>query len=199
MRHQDEELQQKILDYINSSILEEDYVPNQRDIAKKMGISNATSQRYLSRMRDEGRLNYKRRDFETEATSKTLRMNAVPILGTIPCGEPTYEDQAYEGFTKLPEEIFGSGDVYLLNTTGMSMKDVGIEPGDYVVINRDKTPRKGDIIVALVDGANTLKRYEPNKRGVVLHPENEDYEDINVESYQDFQIQGVATHVIKEL
>ena len=57
---------------------------------------------------------------------------------------------------------------------------------------------EGDIVVALVDNQNTLKRYfrdDENKK-IILHPENKKMKDIIVD---ECCIQGVACHIIKEL
>ena len=78
------------------------------------------------------------------------------------------------------------------------MIEAGIDDGDLVVIKKQPTAYEGDIVVALVEGQNTLKRYyidSRNKR-VCLHPENKTMEDIYV---NECEIQGVAQHVIKAL
>ena len=78
------------------------------------------------------------------------------------------------------------------------MIDAGIDDGDYVVVKKQCEAKEGDIIVALVDNQNTLKRYyldEKNKK-IILHPENKQMEDIIVD---DCYIQGVACKVIKSI
>ena len=74
----------------------------------------------------------------------------------------------------------------------------GIEDGDIVVCRKQISADEGDIVVALVDGESTLKRFFIDRKNkcFILHPENEEYEDIIVE---ELYIQGVATHVIKKL
>ena len=78
------------------------------------------------------------------------------------------------------------------------MIEAGIEEGDYVVIKKQTTADIGDIVVALHDNENTLKtlRYDQKRRKYILHPENTDMEDIEVD---DLTIQGVAKFVIKAL
>ena len=78
------------------------------------------------------------------------------------------------------------------------MIEAGIDDGDLVVIKKQNYASKGDIIVALADGKNTLKRYfpEPEKKRIRLHPENSEMEDFYV---SELYIQGVATKVIKNL
>lgn len=78
------------------------------------------------------------------------------------------------------------------------MIDAGIDDGDLVVIRKKQKANNGDIVVALVDNQNTLKRFyrdEENKR-IILHPENKKFRDIYTE---ECTIQGVACHIIKEI
>ena len=70
--------------------------------------------------------------------------------------------------------------------------------GDLVVVKKQVEAKEGDIVVALVDNQNTLKRYfrdDENKK-IILHPENKKMKDIIVD---ECCIQGVACHIIKEL
>ena len=78
------------------------------------------------------------------------------------------------------------------------MKDAGIDDGDWVVIKKQDFANQGDIIVALVDGANTLKYFfidQENNRAI-LRSANKKYDDILV---NELSIQGVATKIIKNV
>ena len=76
------------------------------------------------------------------------------------------------------------------------MTGAGIEDGDLVLIHQQSTAEYNQIVVALVDDEATLKRFRPRENSVCLHPENNRYEDIIVDSCV---IQGVAVRVIKGL
>ena len=78
------------------------------------------------------------------------------------------------------------------------MIEAGIDDGDLVVVKKQIYAEDGDIVVALVDNQNTLKRFyrDNDNRKVILHPENRRMKDIIVD---DCFIQGVACHVIKNL
>ncbi|MCL2862104.1 MAG: repressor LexA, partial [Firmicutes bacterium] len=83
--------------------------------------------------------------------------------------------------------------------SGDSMRDVGIDNGDLVLVRETQEAYEGNIIVALTDeGENTLKRYfiDKKRKKVILKPENDDHQDIVVNSVQ---IQGVAIKVLKDL
>ena len=55
------------------------------------------------------------------------------------------------------------------------MKDAGIVDGDVVVVTHQATAENGDIVVAMVDDAVTLKRYFMEKNRVKLKAENQKY------------------------
>ena len=78
------------------------------------------------------------------------------------------------------------------------MRGAGIDDGDLVLVRKQDTAEEGRIVVALVDGEATLKRFyrTDDRTAFRLHPENTDYEDIFVDT---LLIQGVATNVIKRL
>ena len=74
------------------------------------------------------------------------------------------------------------------------MIDIGISKNDLLVIRRQEEANDGDIVVALVNGANTLKRFYKEKNQIRLHPENKTMDDIIVTNCE---IQGVLISCIK--
>ena len=77
------------------------------------------------------------------------------------------------------------------------MINAGIEEGDLILVRKQKVAEQGQIIVALVENENTLKRlmFDRRKRRYYLHPENEKYQDMFVD---ELEIQGVVAKIIKE-
>ena len=116
----------------------------------------------------------------------------------MPCGSLTEESEHCEGYVRLPASLVGRGEFFLLKAYGESMIDAGISDGDLVLVRRQSDAADGDIVVALVDGAVTLKRMyrDARRRHIVLHPENSTMSDIIAEYCE---IQGVAVKVIKDL
>ena len=64
---------------------------------------------------------------------------------------------------------------FLITVKGDSMKDAGLMPGDTIVVEREHAANDGDIVVAVVDGAYTVKRLARENRKFVLKPENKAY------------------------
>jgi len=189
----------KIKQSIEKFFDDTDNTPSVRQISLITGIPKSTVQRYVALMELERLVVKTDRGIETDKTVKTeTHMVRVAKIGTIPCGPLSEEEEYIDGYVKLPRSFTGDGEFYLLTASGDSMIEAGIDDGDLVLIKAQNYAKYGDIIVALADGKNTLKRYLPNdeKRTIILHPENKDMEDIVV---TDLFIQGVATKVIKSL
>lgn len=121
----------------------------------------------------------------------------LPILGTIPAGGPVVAEENINGWMSVGEDLANnSKDYFLLEVTGNSMIDAGIFEGDLVVVNSSKTAKSGDIVVALVDNSNTIKRYIEKDGNRYLKAENPDYSDIYPE--ESLLVQGVVTSLIRQ-
>lgn len=199
MRSKSPELMDKILKYAEQYYLDKGHSPSTSVIANALDISKATAYRYLVEMNDKGILAYDGQEIQTDVTRKlNSENNRTAIVGSVPCGTPEYEEENIEEYISLPTAIFGKGDFFILRASGQSMIEAGIDDGDLVVVRKQIYADDGDIVVALVDNQNTLKRFyrdEENKK-VILHPENKKMKDIVVD---DCYIQGVACHIIKEI
>ena len=196
-------MKQDIIEKIKSSIenyfILEDMSPSIREISNMVDVPKSTVQRYVAYMESQGILTKTDRGYETKKTAKLGNdLISVPRVGSIPCGPLSEEEEHIEEYIRLPKVITGEGEFYLLTASGNSMIDAGIDDGDLVLIRVQNHAKYGDIVVALADGKNTLKRYMPNeeKRVIILHPENKEMEDIVV---KDIVIQGVATKIIKSV
>lgn len=120
----------------------------------------------------------------------------MPLLGRIAAGAPV---EAIAGQDTLSfSDFVGDPDTYALQVRGESMIDDHICSGDYVLVEKAKEARDGDIVVALVDGAETtLKRFyrEPGGR-VRLQPANASMQPIFV-SQEAVAIQGKVLAVLR--
>ena len=202
MQHKNEELMKQINTYIGEFYLSHDRTPSTTEISRKFGISRSSAQRYLVAMNDCGMISYSGGKIETAQMTK-IRTNRAkaPLVGSVPCGELTYEEENVECVMTLPTEIFGSGPFYLLHASGDSMEDEGIEDGDLVVVRISEEARKGDLVIALdAEGRNTLKKYggisHGNHKAMLLFCNKNVYGD-KVIYVDQLTCQGVVSHVIK--
>ncbi len=86
-----------------------------------------------------------------------------------------------------------------MRVEGDSMLGAGIHNGDLLVVDRSLTPTNQKVVVAVIDGEFTVKRFVKKDAKVLLVAENENYKPIEVTSEMDFQVWGVVTWVIHAL
>lgn len=121
---------------------------------------------------------------------------SVPLLGTVPAGGPVMAEENVLATYELGKGLMKVGEGYfLLRVTGNSMINAGIHEGDMVLVNPKKEPSENDIVVALVDGENTVKRYVREHGRAILRAENPDYADIKPKG--SLEIQGVVTGLVR--
>jgi repressor LexA len=95
----------------------------------------------------------------------------LPLAGRIAAGQPVEAIETAE--TISLGDIIGNRDVFALEVRGDSMRDEHIVSGDYVLVERTKAAREGEIVVALVDGSEaTLKRFYREGSMIRLQPSN---------------------------
>jgi len=198
------EKQEAVLKYIESYQMKHGKSPTLREMREHFGVSSDNSiLKHLKALQEKG---YLKKDdtprgigllssvkAKLEAVSTMAR---IPLLGTIPAGGPVLSEehvlQYFEVGNDLLKKPQGS---FALRVTGLSMLNAGILEGDFVIANQDMTAKDGDIVIALVDGQNTVKRYRKEGSRVWLQAENPDYKDIHPDEY--LEIQGVVTAVIR--
>lgn len=124
----------------------------------------------------------------------------LPYLGEVACGEPVTAVQEEDEFIEVDKSIKGD---FVLKAKGNSMKNARINDGDLIVFKKQETAENGDIVVVILDGEATLKRFFWNEEEsfAILHPENEEYEDIQIHEgdYENAIILGKATKAIIDI
>lgn len=107
-------------------------------------------------------------------------MGTVLRLGTVQAGFPTAadEDVSTELLSLDDFLIDRKGSTYMLEVVGESMMEAGILEGDLVLVERGRTPKRGDIVLALVDHEYTLKYLDTENGKPVLIPANKKFKKI---------------------
>lgn len=195
MRQKDNAKKKVIVDYIDKHFCDINEVPSVRDISTGTGISISTVHRYLISMREEGALDYSgRRSARTKNMDEASPIHSLQVLGTVACGPGQEEEQRFIEYIRMPESLVEKGDYFALIAKGESMIEAGIFPGDYIFVKRQLTANEGDLVIALFDGKNNLKKlgFDSKKKKYILHscnPDTKAYPDIVVD---ELQIQGVV-------
>jgi len=179
------ERQTRILDYIRYVTKVRNYPPSVREIGEAVGLSSSsTVHNHLNQLERRGMI---KRD---PSKSRTVQLTAdievdqerrnaisVPIVGNVAAGTPILAEQNIEDHVLLSSDLAKEG-YFLLRVRGDSMVNAGILDGDLVLVRPQHEASNGSIVVALVDGDATVKRFERSNGHVKLIPENPAYEPI---------------------
>ena len=189
-----------IRDFIQQYYRENDSFPSEKDIADGTGIPPASVHRFLVEMRENGEISYDgRRSARTVDLEHVSPKNLIPVLGYVACGPGEEEEEQFMEYIHMPESLIGRGEFFALIAKGKSMVDAGVYPDDYVIIRRQHTAEEGEMVIALLDGKNNLKKLVKADDGYILRSMNrehpEDYPDIIPEPDEELRIQGVAVGV----
>lgn len=203
----DKELQ--TLQFISEFVSKFNYPPSVREICANVGFrSTASAQYYINKLVDSGKIRRntgKNRTLEIiapefiRASHDESKMRRVPMLGNIAAGQPLFAGVTDDEYIDISPEFFNtSGDLFMLTVKGTSMVNVGILDGDTVLIRKQPTAYDGQIIAAMMDNNEvTLKRFFKDGDTIRLKPENDNMDDIIVDSGHDFTILGVAVGLMR--
>lgn len=189
--------QQRILDYIHNYIEVNGYSPSVREIGQAVDLkSTSTVHGHLTRLEKKGllhRKSMKPRTIDLKRDEKPA-LKKLPVLGKVAAGSPILAEETADEFITLPDSFVGRGDHFVLEIRGESMITAGIMNGDYVVVKRQVDAQNGDIVIAMMEGDATCKRYFKERDHIRLQPENPAMQPIIV---KDVQILGKVTAVYR--
>ena len=175
--------------------------PGLSEIMEHLSLSKATAYRYILELEKRGRVSYSGKNtLETQLKRKMKSgFKRVPIIGQIICGSPDEQEEFVSGYLAIPDEWI-EGECFLLKAYGNSMIDIGIEKDDLILVKKANTAKDGDVVVALTEDGNTLKRLFWEGHRPRLHAENKKLSPKNREIYPEtLTIQGIALKVIKNI
>lgn len=195
--------QREVLDYIEGFVQENGYTPSYREIAQGLGLSSpSTVHQHIQALCEKGVINTGddgcARSIELVETDQLSPMSIMlPLAGIITAGEPIEAIEDNEALAIPTDFVIDAENSYVLRVKGRSMIEDGIFDGDYVVIERNPSPKNGDIVVALLDNAYaTLKRFYREADHIRLQPANSTMAPILIKG--DINIQGIVRAVIRK-
>jgi repressor LexA len=180
------ERQREVLSFIAVYVAKHAYPPTIREIAENFSISVKGAYDHLSALKKKNRLRYGdkrsrtieiiKRDNEGDADSASVD---VPILGDVAAGRPILAEENWDGTLPVPRSMLRKdGSYFALRVRGDSMEGAGILDGDVAVIEKKEHARDGEIVVAVVEEAVTLKRFFRESSRIRLQAENPAYSPI---------------------
>jgi len=205
--------QRAILDMIGDRIESEGMPPSQTEIARAFGFSGVRAAQYhldaleaagaIERL--PGRARGIRLRVALQAAQHSLPLAdahaadalRLPVLGQVAAGLPIGADIGSDDYVVLDRVFFSPSPDYLLKVKGDSMRDEGIFEGDLIGVHRTRDARSGQIVVARLDDAITVKLLKIGKDRIRLLPRNPDYAPIDVLPDQDFAIEGLYCGLVR--
>jgi repressor LexA len=174
--------QQEVLDFVTRNIGERGYPPTLREISRHIGTSGTISaQRHLEALERKGFIRRTAGSSRGIELVHSARASTLPIIGTVRAGAPQLAVEDIEGYCAVDTTWARVDGAFFLRVRGDSMVDAHILDGDLALVRPQREARNGEIVVALVDGEATLKRFFREKDGSIrLQPENSSMEPIVV-------------------
>lgn len=179
--------QKEFYDYIKEYRLEHDIWPTYREIADQFGYKSPNSvtqnlqslvkKGYLTKTEDN---EYLLNEEEDSQDSEDFFGGGIPVRGIIAAGYLQEAVEANLGSISLKHLFPGLDKMFALRVSGYSMKDAGIQNGDFVLL-MDEDIKDGDIGAVMYNGETSLKRIYYGNNGLRLEPANDEYPDIHIE------------------
>jgi repressor LexA len=219
--------QREILDFISASIVERGFPPTLREIGEHFSIRSTNGVNdHLKALEKKGHL--RREDLKSRAMRPVLPdgsgevvplrraplgtgvmdvvpgddMAEIPILGRVAAGQPILAVEHATDTVRIDRVLVGGHrDVFGLRIVGESMIEDGILDGDYVFVKKTPSAHSGDIVVAMIEGEATVKRYYPEGDSIRFQPANSNMQPIIVSraEFKSVDIIGIVVGVYRKL
>jgi repressor LexA len=207
--------QKEILRFIARTTEERGFPPTIREIGGEFSIKSTNGVNdHLKALERKGYLNrgeQKSRSLVPTASGRVLlglgaqrsRTIEVPIVGRVAAGAPLLAEQNLDDTLQIDPAVLPQAgkDVFGLKVKGDSMVGDGIFDGDLVFVRRQQSARSGEIVVAMIEGEATVKRFFPEGSRVRLQPSNPAMQPIYVSASQarEASILGIVVGVFRKL
>jgi repressor LexA len=181
------EKQLRILDVIREFTAEHGYPPSVREIGEHVGLSSSsTVQSHLKTLERCGMLwrdptkpralvpREVARPGVTPSDSAATQPEValIPVVGRVAAGVPITAAENLEETFVLPAHFVRRSGTFMLRVKGDSMIEAAILDGDLIVVDPTPDAANGEIVVAMIDGEATVKRFYREAGRIRLQPEN---------------------------
>ena len=202
--------QQEILAFLKAWIVENGMPPTRAEMCASLGFrSPNAAEEHLRALERKGVIEM------LAGSSRGIRIRdggamgseaandeegGMPLIGKVAAGSPILAQENVVGRYPVSPLMFKPKADYLLQVSGMSMKDVGIMDGDWLAVHKTTTARTGQIVVARIEGDATVKRLKLKGHQAFLIAENPDFLPIVVDlNKKTLDIEGLVVGVVRTL
>jgi repressor LexA len=212
------DIQVRILEFIQTEHARDGVFPSIREIANHMNFGSTNTVDYhLRKMEALGAIRRPGRKARSYAMDQALkstltpressdqeargaRSQGIPLLGRVAAGEPILAEQNFEDYVKIESWFRTDDSSFALRVRGDSMIDAGIEDGDLVIVRSQPRVDNGQIGVAVLGDEATVKRIYDEGDRWRLQPENPQLEPRFVtKSEGGFRIAGKVVGVLRKV
>lgn len=138
--------------------------------------------------------------FYTPETIPPEREGALLMLCPVPAGFPSPAEDYVEKTLDLHRyAVRNEAATFFLRASGDSMLGAGIHDGDILVVDRSVQAVPGKVVIAIIEGELTVKRFIQKQGRLLLAPENSSYKALDVTENENASIWGVVTFVLHQL
>lgn len=190
--------QQQVYQFIHDKIVHRGYGPTVREIGEHFDISSPNGVMcHLKALEKKGLIiRSPNKSRAIELTRDAIEAErGLPLVGCVAAGATQL---AFEQAERIDfDDLFKRPDLFVLSVSGDSMIDAQIAEGDYVVVRRQPTAERGEMVVARTDeGEATLKYWYPEKNRIRLQPANASMDAIYVKQAE---VIGVVVGVVRSI
>jgi repressor LexA len=189
--------QAAILRFIIASIRDNGYPPTIAEVGEKFGITSTNGVNdHLVALEKKGYIQRIKKARGIHVTPKAAaglyqhETAMLPLVGQVAAGQPILAEENIEDYVPVAGSL-ARLEAYCLRVRGDSMIEDGIFDGDIIVVDQSRSPKTGDVVVALIGEDATVKRYHPQGREVELRPANSTMRPIRVAA-DEVILQGVV-------
>ena len=217
--------QQEVLDFIENAIRTAGFPPSMREIGERLGITSTNGvSDHLKALEKKGYLqrssSKSRSCVPTQAPTPATRKGRstvaavpgfdafgddfvdVPVVGKIAAGLPIAALDTREDSVKIDRFFLGKNrDVFALRVVGDSMINDGIHDGDFIFVRKQQIAPRGSIVVAMIDGEATVKRFYHEGERIRFQPANDTMKPIFVKAseFRETHIVGVVVGIYRTM
>ena len=190
--------QAEILQAIRDYVAENGMPPSRPELARILGIASTNGVfKHLDALARKGALEL------VPNAARGIRLKeegGLPLVGRVAAGSPILALENMLGRYPVDPNLFNPRADYLLQVSGLSMRDDGILDGDWLVVHRTREAKNGQIVVARIGDDVTVKRLRIRGHRAELIPANPDYQTLHLDLHREtLAIEGVAVGVIRNL
>src|SRR5687768_3014220 len=189
--------QAEILEIIREYVADTGMPPSRPELAKLLGVSSTNGVfKHLEALAKKGALEL------VPNAARGIRVVDVglPLVGKVAAGSPILAIENMLGRYPVDPALFTPRADYMLQVSGLSMRDDGILDGDWIVVHRTSDAKNGQIVIARIGNDVTVKRFKMRGQKAELIPANPDYQTMHFDlTRETLSIEGVAVGVIRNL